>query len=202
MTLSFGTHVVMVGLVPTIHPSACSGICAALDPRDKPEDVRFSERLCAHPWLRGDLGARLRGHDVAFRCDPPNWRHSRGGGNLVHRATGVWAKLERASMSELQLGFAEHPKFNALRAAPKTQTGQPWDKPEDDRSGGRRQAMHATTRKLAGAFGEVRATTSPPPLWGRDRVGGIAEPLPSGLPPPLTPPRKGEGDPVAAVAGR
>ncbi len=35
---------------------------------------------------------------------------------------------------------------------------------------------------------------SPPPLWGRDREGGIAERLPSGFPPPLTPPHKGEGD--------
>src|SRR5207244_4465158 len=38
------------------------------------------------------------------------------------------------------------------------------------------------------------AKPSPPPSWGRDRAGGIAEPLPSGLPPPLTPPHKGEGD--------
>jgi hypothetical protein len=30
--------VVMVGLVPTIHPTACSGVRGWLDPRDKPED--------------------------------------------------------------------------------------------------------------------------------------------------------------------
>jgi len=28
----------MVGLVPTIHPTACSGARGWLDPRDKPED--------------------------------------------------------------------------------------------------------------------------------------------------------------------
>ena len=32
------------------------------------------------------------------------------------------------------------------------------------------------------------APASPPPSWGRDREGGIAEHRPSGLPPPLTPP--------------
>ena len=32
------------------------------------------------------------------------------------------------------------------------------------------------------------------PLWGRDREGGIAERWPSELPPPLTPPHKGEGN--------
>src|SRR5581483_12315598 len=32
--------VVMVGLVPTIHPTACSGVRGWLDPRDKPEDDR------------------------------------------------------------------------------------------------------------------------------------------------------------------
>jgi hypothetical protein len=28
----------MVGLVPTIHPTACSDAGGGLDPRDKPED--------------------------------------------------------------------------------------------------------------------------------------------------------------------
>ena len=32
------TQLVMVGLVPTIQPSASSGACRKLDPRDKPED--------------------------------------------------------------------------------------------------------------------------------------------------------------------
>src|SRR3972149_4560073 len=42
-------------------------------------------------------------------------------------------------------------------------------------------------------------SASPPPSWGRDREGGIAEHLPSGSPPPLTPPHKGEGNPVAVL---
>jgi 16S rRNA G527 N7-methylase RsmG len=48
-------------------------------------------------------------------------------------------------------------------------------------------------------LGEAQATASPPPLWGRDRVGGIAGHLRSGVPPPLTPPHKGEGSPVVPV---
>jgi len=55
----------------------------------------------------------------------------------------------------------------------------------------------------AGSAADAMATASPPfmqgsppPLWGRDREGGIAELRSSGFPPPLTPPRKGEGNPV------
>jgi hypothetical protein len=53
----------------------------------------------------------------------------------------------------------------------------------------------------------LKQQSSPPPscrrrvfdtTWGRDREGGIAEHQPSGFPPPLTPPRKGEGNPFAA----
>ena len=33
----------MVGLVPTIHPTAYSGVREALDPRDKPEDDKGAE---------------------------------------------------------------------------------------------------------------------------------------------------------------
>jgi 16S rRNA G527 N7-methylase RsmG len=51
---------------------------------------------------------------------------------------------------------------------------------------------HAAPSKL----GEAPATTSPPPLGGRYRVGGIPEPQRSGFPPPLTPPHKGEGNPL------
>src|SRR5262245_21989916 len=47
-------------------------------------------------------------------------------------------------------------------------------------------------------LGDAQATASPPPLWGRDRVGGNPKPQMSGVPPPLTPPHKGEGDPVGA----
>ena len=42
---------------------------------------------------------------------------------------------------------------------------------------------------------------SPPPSWGRDREGGMAEHLPSGFPPPLTPPHKGEGNTVDFAVG-
>ncbi len=41
--------------------------------------------------------------------------------------------------------------------------------------------------------------SSPPPVWGRDREGGMAGPLSSGFPPPLAPPHKGEGDTAAAL---
>ncbi len=43
-----------------------------------------------------------------------------------------------------------------------------------------------------------RAAASPPPLWGRDRVGGNHEPRRSWFPPPLTPPHKGQGNPCSA----
>jgi acyl-CoA dehydrogenase len=46
--------------------------------------------------------------------------------------------------------------------------------------------------------GNAQAAASPPPLWGRDRVGGIAEPSRSGVPPSLTPPHKGERNPGSA----
>jgi Cu(I)/Ag(I) efflux system membrane protein CusA/SilA len=63
----------------------------------------------------------------------------------------------------------------------------------------------AASAKLAAAspsfVGEAQATASPPPLWGRDRVGGIGEPPRSGVPPPLTPPHKGEGNLAAASGG-
>src|SRR5262245_66005024 len=42
---------------------------------------------------------------------------------------------------------------------------------------------------------KVGATAPPPPLWGRDRVRGIAEHRGVGFPPPLAPPHKGEGNP-------
>jgi hypothetical protein len=38
MILSLASRVVMVGFVPTIHPTARSGADGGLDPRDKPED--------------------------------------------------------------------------------------------------------------------------------------------------------------------
>jgi hypothetical protein len=50
----------------------------------------------------------------------------------------------------------------------------------------------------------TRTASSPPPLWGRDREGGMAEHQPLWFPPPLTPPRvvsktrlrpDGEGNP-------
>src|SRR6185503_6546829 len=48
---------------------------------------------------------------------------------------------------------------------------------------------------LAGGEYPTPPSSAPPPSRGRDRVGGIAEHLPSGFPPPLTPPHKGEGNP-------
>src|SRR6185295_6419442 len=43
-----------------------------------------------------------------------------------------------------------------------------------------------------------RAAAAPPPLWGRDRVGGNPKPRISGFPPPLAPPHKGEGNPLVS----
>jgi NADH-quinone oxidoreductase subunit M len=50
------------------------------------------------------------------------------------------------------------------------------------------------------AIRAASAQASPPPSWGRVREGGMAErQLPSGIPPPLTPPHKGEGNPRASM---
>jgi acyl-CoA dehydrogenase len=42
------------------------------------------------------------------------------------------------------------------------------------------------------AVGNASVTASPSPLWGRDRVGGNPQPAMPGVPPPLTPPHKGD----------
>jgi acyl-CoA dehydrogenase len=67
-------------------------------------------------------------------------------------------------------------------------------------AGSAAEAIAAASSQLeqSADLGEARATASPPPLWGRDRVGGIPEHPRSGVPPPLTPPHKGEGNPVGA----
>ena len=54
------------------------------------------------------------------------------------------------------------------------------------------------SRICASKLSKAGAKASPPPLRGRDRVGGLAEHQRSGFPPPLTPPRKGEGNPIGA----
>ena len=56
--------------------------------------------------------------------------------------------------------------------------------------GANRSAAHH-----GGDSGKEGAAPSPPPLWGRDRVGGNPEPQMSGIPPPSAPPHKGEGSP-------
>ena len=56
--------------------------------------------------------------------------------------------------------------------------------------------LDATTVHLIEASAplrELQQQAFPPPLWGSDREGGIAEHWPSGFPPPLSPPHKGEG---------
>jgi TRAP-type transport system periplasmic protein len=57
-------------------------------------------------------------------------------------------------------------------------------------------SLGACTETRSQNLSEACATASPPPVWGRDRVGGNPEPQMSGGPPPLTLPHKGEGDPV------
>jgi len=52
----------------------------------------------------------------------------------------------------------------------------------------------AAAGSAADAIANASDWGAPPPSWGRDREGGIAEHPTSGFPPPLTPPHKGEGD--------
>jgi len=49
----------MVGLVPTIQPSASSGACRTLDPRDKPEDDCLALEFRSSP-----IGATLICPDI------------------------------------------------------------------------------------------------------------------------------------------
>src|SRR5262249_50170473 len=51
---------------------------------------------------------------------------------------------------------------------------------------------------MTSRLSNTMAAASPPPLWGRDRVGGSPRPQTWGIPPPLTPPHKGEGNSVGA----
>ena len=57
-----------------------------------------------------------------------------------------------------------------------------------DRPPVRRQPDRAPRLALDVHDGSSHVQWSPPPLWGRDREGGISERRPSGFPPPLTPP--------------
>jgi len=56
-----------------------------------------------------------------------------------------------------------------------------------------RRIHFAAYETLIGNATPAFAAASPPPLWGRDREGGMAEHLPSGFPSSLTPPHKGVG---------
>jgi uncharacterized protein (DUF934 family) len=47
--------------------------------------------------------------------------------------------------------------------------------------------------------GPTSPPSPPPPSWGRAGEGGMAEPQTSTLPPPLTPPHKGEGNPRGTI---
>jgi acyl-CoA dehydrogenase len=55
----------------------------------------------------------------------------------------------------------------------------------------------AASITAAGSAADTIATAFPPPLWGRDREGGNPNGQRSAIPPPLTPPHEGEGNPLA-----
>ena len=61
---------VMVELVPTIHPTACSGVLGWLDPRDKPEDDFVSSNGDAR--RHGDFGA-IETEKLVWPSSPSRW---------------------------------------------------------------------------------------------------------------------------------
>jgi hypothetical protein len=63
-------RIVMVGLVPTIHPTACSGVLGWLDPRDKPEDDFVSSNGDAR--RHGDFGA-IETEKLVWPSSPSRW---------------------------------------------------------------------------------------------------------------------------------
>src|SRR5262250_1778973 len=52
-------------------------------------------------------------------------------------------------------------------------------------------AARSYERNRPAELSEEHTPASPPPFWGRDRVGGIPEHPRSGVPPPLAAPYKG-----------
>jgi len=106
--------------------------------------------------------------------------------NRQLRATGLWFPVDVSTSSRATVGGMAGNNSCGTRSI---------------RYGIMRDNLIAIDALLADGsearFGEVGhnlAPSSPPPSWGRDREGGIAEHSRSGFPPPLTPPRKGEGD--------
>jgi hypothetical protein len=80
VTLSLGTHVVVVGLGPTIHPTACSGVRGWLDPRDEPEDDSGKHLLEPDTSEAGAVLTRSTGmnlQQVAAVIDPSEKWHPR-----------------------------------------------------------------------------------------------------------------------------
>ena len=111
--------------------------------------------------------------------------------NRQLRATGLWFPVDVSTASRATIGGMAGNNSCGTRSI---------------RYGIMRDNVLAIDAILAdgreASFGEVGhnlAPASPPPLRGRDRVGGIADHRGLGVPPPLTPPHKGEGDPVGAL---
>ena len=81
----------MVGLVPTIHPTVCSGVRGGLDPRDKPEDDNRERAAWVPAWSRARPIGRAR-------------RRDDGSGCRSRRATSVRA-FQQAPRDDLRLDF-------------------------------------------------------------------------------------------------
>jgi FAD/FMN-containing dehydrogenase/Fe-S oxidoreductase len=109
--------------------------------------------------------------------------------NRQLRATGLWFPVDVSTASRATIGGMAGNNSCGTRSI---------------RYGIMRDNLIAIDALLADGsearFGEVghnlppSPSSSPPPSWGRDREGGNPQHLPSGFPPPLSPPHKGEGD--------
>src|SRR5262245_23951220 len=142
--------------------------------------------------------------DQAGTHAPPGLLSERTMGMRLPRAPNSTSKLALAG--GLGPGLVPRGPFRSSRR-------------RDDVGGGgarRAQSRLPTSRDpnqvesaLASESSEARAAESPPPLLGRDRVGGNPQARRQWFPPPRTAPRKGEGNPAAearyeayAAAGR
>ena len=74
-------------------------------------------------------------------------------------------------------------------------------RPRHRRHPGRRDARRASARSATISL-PSQGTASPPPRGERDGEGGNHQRRPSGFPPPLTPPHKGEGNPARRFGPR
>ena len=170
----------------------------------------------AHPcrcWSRRGGAGRRRGRAgrgrgrraCRSRPAPAARRRTRPGRGAQRSAAAVKANRKPNA--------AGRSPWAAAATSCRTPQARPWDPASGRASRARRagrcwvsvpdaavSSLASAWRKAAMRGFPARLWDSPPPLWGRVREGGTAEPSAVGFPPPLTPPHKGEGKPPGGKA--